>query len=827
MTTGTTKALSQGPLDPGCATIRGRLAEAGPAALRDDARARRHIAECDACYDFLEALSTLETTFAQLEAIEAPDALVDAVLEKVRESTPRDGASAAVAAPAATTWGGRLRQRFAARRSTARDSAKPLASSNDRRWWGVAAVLASGVVAWGILVPRLAPSGRQVSPESVRVVIGQDDSELPHTAAGQPEPKSKAVADGNERLSGVSPGSLELSSRVVAEGEPAIVESRRRNTPSVAPPTAPIGGKGRADLTAEYGRAKTEETLAFDKGIVKENGIEENGIEEKGIEESEEDPLGAEKSPREAATDEAREAARALLAERARIEGVPVQEAAGYWANTYVPGDPVFRLLHSRLLGADLADPATPAPHQQARPPVRPFDPPTQSALAVYLQADHSHLDGPARTLLQVGLQATERHSGRRPALELVLVLDLRGEIAPDQATTLRALVSALNERRDLDDRFRLVIAGRPGGLVVSAEDFRHGPLTLALDQALGLGGGTPGLDLPQAMTRAYELLAESEEPGSTLGTSLVLLATTQPLGAALDRLERLAHQATTAGATTSVVGVGEAIDRGELDRLALAGQGTQRLLASSLEATGLVDRELAAVSRVVARALRLRIRLAPGVELVDVLGSERLDAARAEAVREAEQSVDLRLARDFGITTDRGEDEEGIQIIIPTFQAGDSHVVLLDVIAPGPGPLADVTVRYKDLVHLRNGVTRDHLTLRRGEPQAGPLQLGVFESLLAYRLFETLERAGLDLANGHPQAARQGLWDALVERRGLRHELPGLTHAPDLVADIELLERYLGLLASEDPEHTPPTLTDSLRLAARLQILPRPTIER
>ena len=42
-------------------------------------------------------------------------------------------------------------------------------------------------------------------------------------------------------------------------------------------------------------------------------------------------------------------AARHFLEERARVEGLYFQPARGYWANTYVPGDPVLRGLRSTL----------------------------------------------------------------------------------------------------------------------------------------------------------------------------------------------------------------------------------------------------------------------------------------------------------------------------------------------------------------------------------------------------------------------------------------------------------------------------------------------
>src|SRR6185437_14784178 len=111
------------------------------------------------------------------------------------------------------------------------------------------------------------------------------------------------------------------------------------------------------------------------------------------------------------------------------------------------------------------------------------------------------------------------------------------------------------------------------------------------------------------------------------------------------------------AGIPVSVVAVGAGAPLPELDRLALAGQGSRRALAARADAPRLVDEELSADSNVVARAVRLRIRLAAGVRLVGIVGSRRLDEAQAQRVREAERSIDLRLSRNLGIESDRGDD--------------------------------------------------------------------------------------------------------------------------------------------------------------------------
>jgi len=229
-------------------------------------------------------------------------------------------------------------------------------------------------------------------------------------------------------------------------------------------------------------------------------------------------------------------------------------------------------------------------------------------------------------------------------------------------------------------------------------------------------------------------------------------------------------------------------------------------------------------VSRVVARAVRLRIRLAPGVELVDVIGSQRLDEAVAERVRQAEKSIDQRLARNLGIQADRGEDEEGIQIVIPAFYAADAHVVLLDVVAPGPGPIADVTVRYKDLVHSKNSVARDNLSLPRGRRSPGPLERNVLKSFLAYRLEQSMIAAGDRLGQGD----RDGAIALLTETRdllaGVCTQLAGFDKDRDLARDFGMLSEYVGLLqaGAGDPQAPRDLLADSLRYAGRLKVLPR-----
>jgi hypothetical protein len=125
--------------------------------------------------------------------------------------------------------------------------------------------------------------------------------------------------------------------------------------------------------------------------------------------------------------------------ERRSLENLTFLPASGYWANTYVPGDPVLRWLESRLEKRDRAALAAfssrpllleAAAHQTPQP----FDPPSRAALSVFLQGDRRGLEGEARMLVQVGLQGARRHGGLRPAMKVGVVLDLRGTIEAEAA---------------------------------------------------------------------------------------------------------------------------------------------------------------------------------------------------------------------------------------------------------------------------------------------------------------------------------------------------------------------------------------------------------
>ncbi|MBF0204211.1 MAG: hypothetical protein HQK67_07825 [Desulfamplus sp.] len=527
--------------------------------------------------------------------------------------------------------------------------------------------------------------------------------------------------------------------------------------------------------------------------------------------------------------------AKAFLNEMKSLESVTVQEAAGYWANTYIPGDPAIRRLRTSLPAKDrgLFQAMLDRPikmEDAALQPLQPFDPPENSVIGLYLSSNVTGIEHDTRMIVQVGIKGSSRKRGVRPAMNIGIVLDWEGAPSPETQAAFHSLVSAFEKVKDIGDRFSLTIAGKPGGLIIPSTDFRYGPIKLAMQRLIdNQPSVSPILSLTESIRKAYDTVRSADDPNAPLGSSVVILVTHKHLGEITGLLADIAHQNAVDGIPLTTVGISDSVNQDELDQLALAGQGNRYLLLSDRDAKDIAEKELNAVSRVIARALRLRIRLAPQVKLVDVIGSYRLDRLESQKVRDAEKSVDLKISRSMGIEADRGDDEEGIQIVIPAYYTNDAHVILLDVIATSPGTIMDVTARYKDLIHLKNGVIRTRLDLSREVKPDGPLEINVFKNYLASQLSTVLKDAGqslgsgdISLNNGNILAASKKLQAWLNIMTGLKLLVNGLERDTDIYNDMQMLDEYLALLNGQQNQEQQNYIAQSLELAGYLKMLPR-----
>lgn len=517
-----------------------------------------------------------------------------------------------------------------------------------------------------------------------------------------------------------------------------------------------------------------------------------------------------------------------FLTERQNIDGLIFQEAKGYWANTYVPSASSIRVLKTRLRHNNTASPrfAHAQINAMVRPNWQPFDAPQHAALGVFIQSDQAFMAGSTRALLQIGITGTQRKSGLRPAMNIGLVVDLRDAFQPSMQNQLITLLEAFRKARSIGDHFSLTVVGKPGGTLIAPGDFRHGPLSIAMQGLFSSNGQNsgPSLSLIDGLNAAKALVAKTDDPSAPLGTSLIILITPTAANMNTPDITLLAHKSATAGIPVSVIVIGEKVQASTLNRLVIAGQGRLHALKPSLDANTIINAELNAVSRVIARAIRLQIRLQPGVNLLNILGSSRLDTVHAARIRAAETSIDRRLARNLGIAADRGKDEDGIQIVIPAFYSGDDHVILLDVVVNNPGPIVDVNVRYKDLVFRQNAVLHDNLSLSQRTANPGPLQRNVLKNWLAQQLMLTIRTASDNLlTHNNAQSAITLLQNYRLLLAGLRQNVVQWHNDTELMRDEHLLNSYINALSQRRIKQRQyrRLLADSLKLTAFNRILP------
>lgn len=823
-----------------------RLAEQGSAALQNDPGGAAHLAGCAGCRAFLAALETLDQTLPELPGHDAPPALLartaaatgravrPVIGRRRRWAIAVSGLAAALAAlVVAPLWLQMLPlQRLAppadnsgavstiepasneaaqtsfyrgGGEGDAERSRHPLSlSEQNKRLAGAGADLIGDLLTANSLQPPPLPELRFDTPEDgLSEALGDERGGGRKTAELTAELAREAQQPGRagERGAAIQSGIQTVPNDVL--------NARRIPQPGTALPRSdhprPQFAKENRPASADNGAFADQQRAAHDAPVVA-GQIEAEPEEKPNAERFDQDADGDRQRRNQPAPirvpAQRLGAAPVALADaflrRRESLDVATQPATGYWANTYLPGDPALRRLETLLQTWDrgplrAASRIEPLLERRSVQYRQPFDPPQDAALALYLHADRPALAGRSRLRVQVGLKGALRQGGRRPAMNVAVLLDLRAADRAALDPRLQALLTALAAARQPGDRFSLSAAGSGGGLLLTAEQFRHGPLTVALRELAKPGAGA---SLSQALAAAGAELRRHAVADAPLGSSLVLLVAASP-DALPAELETAVHRNALEGIHFSAVTLGGQAPGQTLQQLVLSGQGNLRNLPTPAAAGSLVDAELYAASRAVARALRLRIRLAPGVELVEVLGSQRLGERQTQRVREQERSIDRRLARNLGIRADRGADEQGIQIVIPQFYAADEHVILLDLIAAGPGPIADVTLRYKDLLLLRNGVASAALALGRDTRPAGPLERNVVKNHLAVLLARAARRAGSLLAAGDNLAAAAILTALRELWRDLPRAIPAWAADPELLDDQALLDDYLAVLRS------------------------------
>jgi soluble cytochrome b562 len=111
-----------------------------------------------------------------------------------------------------------------------------------------------------------------------------------------------------------------------------------------------------------------------------------------------------------------------------------------------------------------------------------------------------------------------------------------------------------------------------------------------------------------------------------------------------------------------------------------------------------------------------------------------------------------------MGVKVDRGEDDDGIQTVIPYFYGGDAHVVLIELWVTRPGPIADVTLKFKDMVTLDNSTARVSASLSRLPKDETPAERAVKRNVKGFEFAVALDEAAGLVRQGRYDEAKHAL---------------------------------------------------------------------
>ncbi len=475
-------------------------------------------------------------------------------------------------------------------------------------------------------------------------------------------------------------------------------------------------------------------------------------------------------------------------------------QPSGYWENSYVPGDPDIRILEANLKqwsNQPGSQPLIELP-QLLTTTWQPFDPPSDAALGLYLSTDKAGVDAPQRVRLQIGLKGSARQSGQRSPMNIGLLIQHHQLRDKNTAERLSKLIQAFHHMKQNGDQFVLVVSGTqtPAHQLpqLRSDDLRYGSVHVFFEQSRGFAPS------PADVYRGYQQLSATladmakEHP---LSTNLALLTLDKPLRNA-SQMKTLAHANVLNDISTSAIALTPSANNHELERLVIAGHGNRRIFHHETQADKLVKAELFDASRTVAKAIRLQIELAKQVQLVDIWRSQPLDQHQSERIKQAERHVDQQLQRQLGISANRGDDDPGIQIVIPKFMANDDHVILLDLLVPHGGQLAQVSAKYKDLVNLKNGEVHQSIAIANHKLAAGPIQYNVQQNIWTHYFSEQLDALALLLKQSNRSAATHQL-EALANQASQLRLAPAWQADNALPHDIQVLNAYLQHLRHSD----------------------------
>lgn len=444
----------------------------------------------------------------------------------------------------------------------------------------------------------------------------------------------------------------------------------------------------------------------------------------------------------------------------------PLLPRTGYFENTYIGGNAAYQ---ERLRRLDRAFSGKRRVWAEAAMSVAELDPPLSAGLAVSAALSARSLQAPGRVFLQIALRGSDRGGWVRPPLDVAIVLG--DGITGAHVETARAMTRKLLQSLSGRDRVAIVAAEANAPRLLTKPGSVPNRRMDIVEALQGWKGGGSGAEaaLAGAMSHAGSVLKKLAGAAHRVpGTQLVLAIVAPNCAQSVHSAKAAAHALTTQGAVTSLVAVGPVPETARWWEVANAGHGNFHVVTEADQCASVVASELSAISRVVARLVRINIRLHKNAHGVRIIGSRILGQPEARRVKAREVAVDANLSASLGLRTDRGEDDDGLQTVIPYFYGGDRHAILVELFVTKPGGVADVQVRYKDMLNLSNASASTSVALGTLARPPAPEQEMVLASVQSAQLGDVLGTAQTQLKAGQLDAA------AATLRRAARQNIGG-----------------------------------------------------
>jgi Ca-activated chloride channel family protein len=392
---------------------------------------------------------------------------------------------------------------------------------------------------------------------------------------------------------------------------------------------------------------------------------------------------------------------------------------------------------------------------------------------------------------LRVALKSADVAPAARPHLSVHLVLDVSGSMQGESIDNARKAAVALVDKLAPGDDFSLVTFSSDAQVLVP--DGPVGSRRAAIKTTIaGIkeGGGT---NIGEGLTLGYREANKPSIPADAVKVVL-LLSDGRANSGILDqgRLSTLALNAFQDGVQTSTFGLGGDFDGALMSSIANDGAGGYYYLRDAQQIAPALATELDKRLDPVATALEVRVRLKPGVQLLDVYGSRRLSESEEVRVRVQEIAADVQ-AEKRGIKRDRQDDQKGgMRFFLPGFARNDSHAILLKLQLPegvGGREVALVELKYKDRVKKTN--VQEELIVKAtyatsDAASAATVNGSVARSVQGFAAGETLAQAARLLSMG----GRESAVALLTEREGILRTMAETMSEPLFLRDADRLAR-------------------------------------